>query len=111
MLGPYMGEKLRKCERTADEIREISSVSFGIAAKKKVWSEKHIHRRARKNERADYEPLNFPKEFNYKIGPWYTAIVSIKMSKRIAFRVTLEIIVLRVNNFLSSQSLSKSTLT
>jgi len=36
MLGPHMGEKLRKCECMADEIREISSVSFGIAAKKKV---------------------------------------------------------------------------
>lgn len=77
-----------KYECTADEIREISSVSFGMATKKEEWPEKHVRRRVRKNERADYEPLNFPKEFNYKTGPWYTAlIVSIKMSERFAFHV------------------------
>lgn len=54
MFGLYIGEKLEKCECTANEIREILSVSFGMVTKKKVWVEKHVRRKARKNERADY---------------------------------------------------------
>lgn len=92
-FGLYLGEKLGKCECTANEIREISSVSFGMA-KKEVWPEKHVRRRARKNERADYEPLNFPKEFNYKTRPWYTAIVSIKMSEGITVRFVYLLIII-----------------